>query len=60
MKSLKQIQSAAQALTTGEMTKTKGGASFTIEAGLDICVINPVTGQASLLYCDRRRKRVNA
>jgi hypothetical protein len=60
MKSLKQIGSQATSLTQNEMLKTKGGNSFIIEVGLDICVINPVTGVASLLYCDRRKKRVNA
>jgi hypothetical protein len=58
---MKSLLSNAQALTSSEMNQTKGGtaaAGITISASLDICLVDPTTGTTSLLYCDRRKKRV--
>jgi hypothetical protein len=56
---MKNLLSNAQRLSTTEMNSTKGGStSIVITASLDICLVDPTTGTTSLLYCDRRKKRV--
>jgi hypothetical protein len=59
MKSIKSF-AATQGLTATEMIKTKGGLAVTISAGLDVCLVDPVTGIASTLFCDRRKRRVGS
>lgn len=61
MKSVKNFESKQlTALNTNEMCKTKGGnTSITITAQIDICAITP-SGSVTTLYCDRRRKKVQA
>jgi hypothetical protein len=41
------------------MSKTKGGNGITVDVQLDIVCLNP-DGSVSTLFCDRRRKRLNA
>jgi hypothetical protein len=56
---MKSLLSNAQVLTSSEMNQTKGGNnSVVVTASLDICLVDPKTGTTSLLYCDRRKKRV--
>jgi lactam utilization protein B len=59
MKSLKNFSTKSQALSISEMSKTKGGNGITVDVQLDIVCLNP-DGSVSTLFCDRRRKRLNA
>lgn len=60
MKSFNHFQSTSNLLSASEMTKTKGGTSIVISAQLDICLVDHVAGTTSLLFCDRRKRRVGS
>lgn len=58
---MKSVQQFSQnALSSEALRNTKGGTgtTITLETQVDIVTINP-QGSALLLFCDRRRKKVN-
>lgn len=57
MKSIQNLLQTAEKIQSIDLTQVKGGVTY-VETQIDVtCKIN---GSTTLLYCDRRRKRLGA
>lgn len=57
MKSIQNLLQTTEKIQANDLNQIKGGVTY-VETQIDVtCTIN---GQTTLLYCDRRRKRLGS